>query len=379
MPVSVHTFKQLFAFDRWFRVRVGVSARQFRHRRADYYEYLADLIAATAGAKTLLSIFQDDAQRYRGRGARGVLSEYWAQRFPMTGGDLFDTWYGCLPHEDLIAIQAAQYAGAGALPQTLRHLAAVGRTIDEATRSFIQTLRVGFIGLSVALGSLFSIPALTAPQLRRAFSAVPVDSFGPLTRALFFTAEGLTVGWPFLLGLVVLGVGLLGWSLAEWTGPMRGFADHFGLWRLYREVQSVRFLSLLAVLLKPRGNTNTRLRDALNILRHGTTPWLESHIDQMVRRIDAGASAIDALNTALIDLDTWWYLTDLVHTLGLDAGLQRTNLRLSTYTVLRLQRQALTMRWALLLSALGLVLAIAWWHFHVFDELRQALSLHYSR
>jgi hypothetical protein len=41
--------------------------------------------------------------------------------------------------------------------------------------------------------------------------------------------------------------------------------------------------------------------------------------------------------------------------------------------------QALYLRWGALLFALMIVLGIAFWHAQVFDELRQALSLHYSR
>jgi len=39
----------------------------------------------------------------------------------------------------------------------------------------------------------------------------------------------------------------------------------------------------------------------------------------------------------------------------------------------------MTLRWLLLLSAVVVVFAIAFWHFRVFDELRQALSLYYAR
>jgi hypothetical protein len=124
--------------------RVHLAATQFRAQRADYYDYLAEMIAMTSGAKTLLSIFEDDARRYRGLGARGVLSRHWTKQFPKSGGDLFTTWFGSLPTEDLVAVQAAQYAGSGALTQTLRQLAAVVRTTDTASQAFIQTVWVGF-------------------------------------------------------------------------------------------------------------------------------------------------------------------------------------------------------------------------------------------
>ena len=359
--------------------RLRVAAYQFRSLRADYYDYLAEMIAMTSGAKTLLSIFEDDTQRYRGLGARGILSQHWAQQFPKSGGDLFTTWFGSLPTEDLVAVQAAQYAGSGALTQTLRQLATVVRTTDAASQAFIQTVCVGLVGIVVAIGAVFSIPVLTADHLARVFSEVPPELYEPWSRALFATSKHLKRLWPFLLCLAAGGATTLIWSLRHWCGAARSFADQWGIWRLYRVVQAVRFLSLLAVLLKPRGNTSARLREALLIQQRGALPWLNHHLEKMLRRIDAGALAIEALNTGLIDRETWWYFTDMVHTLGLDEGLQRTKHRLAVHTVQRLQRQAMTLRWLLLLAAVAVVFAIAFWHFRVFDELRQSLSLHYAR
>lgn len=359
--------------------RMQLAARQFRSQRADYYDYLAEIVAMTSGAKTLLSIFEDDARRYQGFGARGVLSRHWAQRFPKSGGDLFTTWFGSLPIEDLVAVQAAQYAGAGALTQTLRQLAAVVRTTDAASQAFIQTVWVGLVGVVVAICAVFSIPVFTAGHLERVFSEVPSEQYGPWSRSLFATSEWLKRLWLLLFCLTIAGVTTVIWSLRHWCGTARSFADRWGIWRLYRVVQAVRFLSILAVLLKPRGNTSARLREALLIQQRGALPWLSHHLEKMLLRIEAGAVAVDALNTDLIDRETWWYFTDMVHTLGLDEGLQRTKNRLAVHTVQRLQRQAMTLRWLLLLLAVAVVFMVAFWHFRVFDELRQSLSLHYAR
>ncbi|MCX7222621.1 MAG: hypothetical protein NTW89_06985, partial [Burkholderiales bacterium] len=94
--------------DTFQAYRLRYLAWRFRLQRGDYYLYLADLIDATGGTKNLFSIFQDDAKRMRGRNCRGALSDIWLQRYPLSGGDLFATWFGAFPLEDLIAIQNAQ-------------------------------------------------------------------------------------------------------------------------------------------------------------------------------------------------------------------------------------------------------------------------------
>ena len=169
------------------------------------------------------------------------------------------------------------------------------------------------------------------------------------------------------------------WSLPNTTGPVRAVFDRWGIWKLYRTIQAVRLLSLLAVLLRPRGNVGARLREALAVQRRGATPWLDHHISRMLARIDAGMNGTDALDTGLIDSDTWWYLSDMVSTAGLDEGLQRTRIRLEQHTVRKLSVQAQVLRWGLLLCSLAVVAAIALWHYRVIEELRQGLALFYAR
>jgi hypothetical protein len=374
----IHTFRLGRWSDCWKDVWVNLAGWSFRSQRADYYEYLADLIDATGGSKTLLNIFQDDALRYP-KGARGILSRVWLERFPQSGGDLFSTWSGTLPLDDLLAIQSAQYAGADALTKTLRQLANIVRLVDRARLILLTTAFSGIAGLLLAFGSMLSIPFFTAKQFRKVFAAVPPEYFSAWTKALFATEETLSFVWPYVgLGLLLAVVVLL-WSFANWTGRFRALADRIGPWAFYRRVYALRFISLLAVTLSPGGCYGARLRDAIALQTQGASPWFERHLCVMVRRLDLGAPATDALDTGLIDSAIWWYFTDLTRTLGLDEALQRTRLRTEVYALKCIGMQALYLRWGALLFALVIVLGIAFWHAQVFDELRQALSLHYSR
>lgn len=374
---SLDQFKTLMR-NRCHTMRLRCAAWRFKSYRADYYDYLSDLIRATAGTKTLLSIFQDDANRYASTSARGKLSTFWAQRFPHVGGDLFATWTGSLPLEDLVAIQAAQYAGAGALIQTLRQLSVVVRVTDHARQMFTQTILVGVVSLFVALASVLLIPFFTVPRLMLTFASLPAQYYGPMTQSLFSTSDWLRQFWWLTAAIVFAALWATLWSLPNLTGPLRLWLDRWGIWRLYRVVQTVRFLSLLAVLLQPRGNISVRLKESLVIQQTSASLWLSMHINTMLDRIDAGFEAIDALGTGLIDEQTWWYFTDTVRTLGLDMGLQRTCERLVSHTVNRLSAQAIVIRWGLLLCSVCIVLSIAFWHVRVFEELRQGLSLYYG-
>lgn len=374
-----HSLRPIALKSLWFKTCVLIAAISFRAQRADYYEYLADLIDATAGTKTLQNIFYDDVSRYCATSSRGLLSRVWLDRFPQAGGDLFSTWAGTLPLEDLLAIRSAQYLGAQALTRTFRQLAGVVRLIDHAQSVLLTTAFAGIAGLIVAIGSVLSIPFFSAKQLQKVFAAVPAEYFSSWTKALFATADILSLIWPIVCGGLLLFALIAFWSFAHWTGSLRSVADKFGPWAFYRRVKTVRFVALLAVTLTPGGSQGARLRDAIALQMQGATPWFSNHLHVMATRLDLGAHAIDAMDTSLIDSEIWWYFTDLTLTLGLDEALNRTRLRTEGHALKRIQTQAVYLRWVALLLSLMIVLCIAFWHLQVFEELRQALSLHYSR
>ncbi len=358
--------------------RLKWLAWRFRFQRGDYYLYLADLIDATGGTKNLFSIFQDDATRMRSRNCRAALSEIWLERYPLSGGDLFATWFGSFPLEDLIAIQNAQSMGADTLVATFRKLAGMSKLLDSAKMIFVQTALVGFVAALVAIGAVASIPIYTADHLARVFSAVPVELFGSWTKALQSLATVLREAGFFVVLLALLFGATVLWSLPNWVGAWRRRLDNVGMWLFYRRVHSLRFLSLLGIILNRHGHAGTRLRHALVLQSRYMSPWLGSHLQSMIQRLDHGASVIDALDSGLIDSDMWWYFVDMVCTLGLDTALERTCERLGSSSLVGIQRQAAYLRWSLLLSALSVVLGVLFWHFKVFDELRHALSIQYA-
>lgn len=86
-------------------------------------------------------------------------------------------------------------------------------------------------------------------------------------------------------------------------------------------------------------------------------------------------SATHAMNTGLIDRQTWWYFADMVQAVGLDLAMDRTGRHIESQAVARMRRQAVWLRWTLLIGSMLVVMTIGLLHYRVIDELRQSLSL----
>ncbi|MGY6272368.1 hypothetical protein ACXIUT_21995 [Achromobacter denitrificans] len=354
-----------------------LDAARFRSGRADYYEYLADLVEGTQGRKSLRDIFEDDARRHGQDSVRGRLSRHWAAAYLEAGGDLGAAWSDTLPASECLLLRCVQEEG-GDLPAALRELARAVRLAADAWRALVSTAAAGLAAAAVAFALLCAIPFFSVPRLQRVFQAVPAEDYGGLTRALFALARGLGTWLPLWLVLLSGLAGLSLWSLAHYTGPLRARLDRWLLWRLYRDFHAIRFLSLLAVLVRQHGAADTRLRRALAVQARDAPPWLHAHLQDMLGRIDAGLAGPEIFGTGLLDTDTWWYMADMMDALGMEAGLARARQRVEQRLLARVQRRAAALRWSLLVSSVAAVLGIALWHYGVIDELRQALTNFYA-
>lgn len=353
------------------------DALRFRPQRADYYRYLADLIEGTQGRKNLRDIFDDDARRYGPNTVRGRLSRHWSMAYLEAGGDLGLAWSDTLPAAECLLLGCVQDEG-GDLVAALRDLARAVQLGGEAWLAVTTSAAAGVVAAGVAFALLCAIPFFSVPRLQQVFQMVPPEDYGRLTRGLFALARALQ---QWLLLWLVLSLGLAGlsvWSLPNLTGRGRAALDRWLLWRLYRDFHAIRFLCLLAVLVRQHGAADTRLRRALSIQSRGAPPWMHAHLLAMQMRIDAGAAVSDVFDTGLLDRETGWYMADMLDALGLESGLARVRERVEQRLLARVRRQAATLRWSMLMSSLATVLGITFWHYGVIDELRQSLTNFYA-
>jgi hypothetical protein len=355
---------------------LGVAAAKFHKQRAEYYEYLADLLSDSAGRRNLINIFESDVQRYAGT-PRGVLSQHWLERFQENGARLSDAWAGTLPERDLMILRVAENTGGDALVQSLRDVARVTSVIDEAAGSFRATVAVGLVGLVIALAMVLAIPFGILPSIKDSFSFVPEELWGAIGTKLLAVGRAVEAVWPLLVFGVVAAVGWTGWALGNLTGPLRSWLDkHVLIFRLYRDFRGALFLAGLSSMVRYRGGSvgALRLTPAIREISDVAEPWLKWHCEQILENIhQGGALTPECFDTGVLDRETLFYLLDMAETKGLDGGLQMTGKRTESRVVKVINKRAVTIRWVMLGSALLIALAVGLSTMATIFEMKAAL------
>ncbi len=358
--------------------RVWFAGIQFRSKRSQYYEYLADALTTSPSHRTLLDLFEKDARRQGSKRARGVLTQWWLEQYPRSGGDLSETWRGCVPKHERLVVQMGQISGHAALASCFRQLSTHLKVMQRAKQTFLSISASGFVACVTAATVCGVFPLYTLPHLLKAFSVVPFEYFGVATLALNDWVSILhRFGWLGVFVLISINLGVW-YSLGQMRQPCRYRIDSVGIWRFYRDVQSIHFLSVTAMLLSAGLQRGVSLRDVLLQQYKDANPWMKGHFERMVYQMDIGIDPVEAMNTGLLGQEAWWLFVDLVQARGLNQGLQMTCETIRSKISNDIESSAWRWRWVLLSMSLVAVMGVGYWHVLVIEELRQALLMHYS-
>lgn len=362
----------------WQAARLSFDSWRFNRGRRAYYDYLGALLRGVGGARTLKQIFAADARRYGDSSPRGRLSRRWLHLFQAAGGDLYATWFGVFPVAELAVLRSAQAQGNEALIDTLGEMSRVLGVLEAAKAILRASLLTALLAVTVMAATLLAVPGFTVPRLRDSFAVLPIEYHGSAIRSLFQLAGTVEQAWPLMLSGLVAVLWLVPLSFARYAGRLRKPMDAFGPWRVYRQIQALRFLALLAVALGRGEHGATRLRMALSVQLPGASPWLSAHVEAMLRNVDSGGTGAQVFDTGLLDPPQLWFLDDMVAAGGLVEGLRHCSAWVERHVLGTVARQAATMRWCLLLAAVAGVLSVALWHYAAIDDLRRGLALFHA-
>jgi hypothetical protein len=349
----------------------------FASKRADYYLFLADTIKGTRGRKSLVDIFMSDVERY-GKSARGKLSLHWAKQYRASGGSLLQTFAGTLPSDDVAVLHTLlRNGGEKALENALRDLAENSLLMSRARMIMFVTTLAGLVCLAMTLGMFIAMPSYTVPKIIDAFSMLPLDEYPTSAKSLVGLADFVKNSSVMLVTVTTGFVALVAWSLSHVTGKPRHYLDKYGfIWGLYRDFQSIRFLSTLAALVRESDNTAVNLRPALEMQINGASRWKKYHLNKILAYVRRGKVGPEIFTTGIMDQTMQWYISDLIESRGFSDALQYVKERLKDRVLKRITVQSLVVAWVLLLSSLAVSAYLLAWHYSAIDDLRRSLQLY---
>lgn len=349
----IQTIRDAFEPLKAFTNPVTRASRKFRKTLPEFYLSLAERIESSKELK-YSTMFERDAVRYStdelGKPistTRGTLAKHWAKKILDSGGDLALTFTGTLPKEDIGLIRMGASAGAGALPATLRDLARISLLISKAKAIFLGATVMGILAIAVMLTVMIVTPVYTVPMLKETFT-VPPEYLPTVAKRLFAFSDFISKYLAFIVGFVFLLVYSIIWSLPNYVGKYRRKLDQYFIWALYRDMQGALFLAVLSTMVKKRGSVSDNLLVALESMSSNTTPWRRWHISKMVDNIqnmdlsslDSSTAITNALNTGIMDRESFFFLVDVQDGQGLAIGLQKAGERVEGPTLTTVQKQA---------------------------------------
>ncbi|MDZ5605290.1 hypothetical protein SJI00_21175 [Pseudomonas sp. RP23018S] len=348
----------------------------FAGKRGDYYTYLADTIAGTRGRKSLIDIFQSDVNRY-GNSARGKLSAHWIKQFKSGGGSLQRTFAGTLPDEDVAVLDTLlKSGGEKALDGALRDLAENSELLTKARMIMFVTLIASVMCMAMTTAMVILMPSYTVPKIVEAFSMLPLDHYPGSARELVEFAGFVESSKALIISSTVAIFVAVTLSLSRVTGRPRRFLDKYGLvWGLYRDFQSIRFLSTLAALVRESDKTAVNLKPALQMQINGATRWKRYHLSRILAMVSRGNVGPDIFTTGIMDKTMQWYISDLVESQGLSEALQYVKIRLKQRVLKKITLQSALIAWGIMGISIGVSIYLLGWHMTAIDDLRRSLQM----
>ena len=360
---------------------MGIKRRFLRRKllttRADYYEFLASLLRSSGGKLKFAQIFESDAARYANQ-ARGAISAIWLEAYMNNGGNLADTWQGWMPDDEVAIIRVSQSAGGDAIITALQDLARMARLSDKIKSESMMTLAAGLIGIAIACGMTFVFPIAAADQLKSTYDFLPLDAWGSNGKRFLAYAEGIKSYW-LLFVLVIGGVlGFIFWAINNLVyPPVREWLDEkFALFRLMRDIRGAMFMTVMSTLTRKRAGVMFTLRQSLEIfLESVRTPWMRWRVKQILDGADeTGGIGTSAFDTGMISREIYFFLEDMQKAKGTAEGFEATAAYIESRLLVNIIKRMTVYRWALLITAVVMVMIMFSWLFGVIFEMRGAMS-----
>lgn len=266
-----------------------------KKQRIYLYQFCADMINAE------LPLY-DALQKLRAEGAK-LLGKGFAKRLEELTGKMAKTtsiamvFDGLVPESELSVINAAERSGS--LADGFMTLVNVINYNSELKKKIVGAITFPLIMLVLSLIVIAGYAYKVFPSFE---GVVPVTKWPGVTSSLYIFGTALYKGlWIYILVSAIALTIVIKMAMSKMTGNIRDrFLDRVIPFSTYKQLSASIFLNNLALMLK----NGIPLNDALSIISLNSNRWLRSHLAGMQKKMAAGVSYGEALNSGLLNAET---------------------------------------------------------------------------
>lgn len=204
------------------------------------------------------------------------------------GKDFSDSIVGWVTDNELQLIRAGEKSGdleksfSMAIKLTLRLKEIKSRIIKETAYPIVLFIMaiVMMYGLSVSI-----MPALIETS--------NPENWPQMSKNLYLTTNFIRDNIFFIIIILIVLFFSISYSMGKLKGDIRKKLDKIPPYKLYKDIQSSIFLISLSTLL----NAQVSLKESILNLKKQANPYLETKLNEMIKRIDKGYEPGQSINT----------------------------------------------------------------------------------
>jgi len=275
----------------WFKLAKW-RFNTFSQNRKDFYEDFA--MALRDNAATIDQLNTMAMRSRRRRTGWAALYEHWIKKMRRMsfGYALQHT----VPTFESMVLTAAEEDGR--ISEAMDYLVRSIELTGKIKNIYFISLASPMISILVIIGFLISYATVTGPEY---LQIMPFEQWPTLTKSIYFVSNGLYQNGVSFIVASIITVALIFWSRPNWYGRWRKFFERIPLnpWSSYRYNESNNFLIALSILLQ---SNNHGTKDALEMMRKFSSPWMAWHINVMLKRLKLTPDRPEmAMDTGLFD------------------------------------------------------------------------------
>lgn len=280
--LSLHAFG-----ERLLRLRFGAETRRRVYRR------LAALLQQGRELPEALRqqyLIETNDGRQPGQPAGQALARWRA--ILVSGGAPFHRAVGdWIPQSERLMIAAG--ANSGRIADALVLASDVLLAERRIKRAIFAAIAGPSWTLTLVIAQLVIFSIYLFPDLNE---NLPREQISGSLQLVSAVGDGLKNGWPLIFAFVIAVMGLIGFSMSRWTGPLRLRTERIPPWSIYKRLTGARVLFALSAMRKAGAEWPIAIR--LLLQESFGNPWLIERLRPVLRRIEGGADIGEAFEQA---------------------------------------------------------------------------------